>query len=217
MGFGGEPGHVRAGLGDGVLGGAAAPAGHRLGLLQLLLVRGQQGLDHPGQPGDVLVHLVDAGQHGGQQRGMMIGKELRALHRGLELADLARARARASWASAFGSRSPRMRWSMMSRPVTPCRSVTTLDSLIAADSSSFPVAGVQPDDPELFCGHEARGDGAALEASRQPLRVSRVVLGAAGQVLHLLGVGQHALEALGLQPVKRPLPNSPALSEVFKI
>jgi len=25
----------------------------------------------------------------------------------------------------------------MSRPVTPCRSVTTLDSLIAADSSSF--------------------------------------------------------------------------------
>jgi hypothetical protein len=26
---------------------------------------------------------------------------------------------------------------MMSRPVTPCRSVTTLEILIAADSSSF--------------------------------------------------------------------------------
>ena len=53
---------------------------------------------------------------------------------------------------------------MMSRPVTPCRSVTTEESLIAADSSSFsarffsrvrssgqvpPVAGVQPDHPEL--------------------------------------------------------------------
>jgi hypothetical protein len=30
-----------------------------------------------------------------------------------------------------------MRWFMMSRPVTPCRSVMTDDSLIAADSSSF--------------------------------------------------------------------------------
>jgi transposase len=53
------------------------------------------------------------------------------------LAQLARARARASWARTFGLRSPAMRWSMMSRPVTPCRSVTTEDSLIAADSSSF--------------------------------------------------------------------------------
>ena len=50
---------------------------------------------------------------------------------------LRRARARASWASTLGLRSPAIRWSMMSRPVTPCRSVTTLDSLIAADSSSF--------------------------------------------------------------------------------
>ena len=38
-GPGGEPGHVHAGFGDGVLGGAAPPPGHRLGLLQLLLIR----------------------------------------------------------------------------------------------------------------------------------------------------------------------------------
>src|SRR5947209_7776575 len=37
---GGEPGHVGAGLGDDVLGGAPCPAGHRLGLLQLLLIGG---------------------------------------------------------------------------------------------------------------------------------------------------------------------------------
>ena len=45
---------------------------------------------------------------------------------------LRRAWRRASWASTLGLRSPAIRWSMMSRPVTPCRSVTTDDSLIAA-------------------------------------------------------------------------------------
>ena len=35
-----------------------------------------------------------------------------------------RAAARASWASTLGSLSPAIRWCMMSRPVTPCRSVT---------------------------------------------------------------------------------------------
>ena len=50
---------------------------------------------------------------------------------------LRRAQAWASWASAFGSRPSAIRWSMMSRPVTPCRSLTKDDSLIAADSSSF--------------------------------------------------------------------------------
>ena len=50
---------------------------------------------------------------------------------------LRRARARASWASAFASRCPAIRCSMMSRPVTPCRSVITEDSFNAADSSSF--------------------------------------------------------------------------------
>jgi len=96
----------------------------------------------------------------------------------------------------------------MSRPVTPCRSVSTLETLIAADSSSFsallvpgalvgqvpPVAGVQPDDPELRGGHEAGGAGAAPEARCQPPRIGWVPLGAAGQVPGLLSISQHALE-----------------------
>ena len=112
----------------------------------------------------------------------------------------------------------------MSRPVTPCRSVSTAEILIAADPRQLlrplllpgallgqvpPVPGVQPDDAELRGGHEARGDRAALEAGRQPPRIGRVPLGAAGQVLDLLGISQHAVEPLGLQPVKRPLPVVP--------
>ena len=67
-------------------------------------------------------------------------------------------------------------------------------------------AGVQPDDPELGGGHEAGGDRAALEARRQPPGISRVAFRAAGQVPDLLGVRQHALKPLGLQPVERPFP-----------
>jgi hypothetical protein len=44
---------------------------------------------------------------------------------------------------------------------------------------------MQPDDTELRRGHEAGGDGAALEARRQPLGISRVALGPAAQVLDL--------------------------------
>ena len=47
-----------------------------------------------------------------------------------------RALPRASSASALGSRSPAMRRPMMSRPVIPCRSVITDETLIAADSRS---------------------------------------------------------------------------------
>src|SRR4051812_4345885 len=54
-----------------------------------------------------------------------------------------------------------------------------------------PVPGVLPDDPELRGDCEAGGDGAAPGARRQPPRVGRVPLGAAGQVLDLPGVGQH--------------------------
>jgi hypothetical protein len=36
-----------------------------------------------------------------------------------------------SWATTLGLRSPAIRWSMMARPVTPCRSVRTLEILIA--------------------------------------------------------------------------------------
>src|SRR6266704_6216990 len=68
---------------------------------------------------------------------------------------------------------------------------------------------MQPDDPELRRDCEAGGDGAALEARRQPAGIGRVPLGPAGQVLDLLGVGQHALEPLGLQPVQRSLPVVP--------
>jgi hypothetical protein len=48
----GEPGHVRAGLGKHVLGRAALPARHRLGLLQLLFPRREQFLDHGTDPVD---------------------------------------------------------------------------------------------------------------------------------------------------------------------
>ena len=80
--------HVDAGLGDRVLGGAAAPAGHRLGLLELFLPGAQQPLDRLGQPGDPGVDLVDPVEHGPQQRGVLGGEELRALRCLLQLGDL---------------------------------------------------------------------------------------------------------------------------------
>jgi hypothetical protein len=86
---GAEAGHVDAGFGDGVLGGAAAPAGHRFCLGQLLLMRGQQPFDHPGQPGDLRGDPVDALQHDLQQRRVLRREELRALQRFLQLGDLA--------------------------------------------------------------------------------------------------------------------------------
>ena len=73
MPAGAEPGHVHAGFGHGVLGGAALPAGHRLGLLQLFFVRGQEPLDHLGQVVDVGGQPVDARQHHGQQGGVEPG------------------------------------------------------------------------------------------------------------------------------------------------
>jgi hypothetical protein len=109
----------------------------------------------------------------------------------------------------------------MSRPVTPCKSGQDRGDLERGRFQQLlrpvllpgalvdqvpPVPGVQPDDPELWGGHEAGSDRAALKARGQPPRIGRVPLGTAGQVLDLPGVGQHALERLGLQPVKRPLP-----------
>ena len=79
-------------LGHGVLRGAALPAGHRLGLLELFLVRGQQPLDHLGQVVDVGGQPVDPGQHLGQQGAVLGGEELRALHGLFQLADLAAGR-----------------------------------------------------------------------------------------------------------------------------
>ena len=65
---------------------------------------------------------------------------------------------------------------------------------------------MQPDHPELRAGHEAGGDRAALKARRQPPGIRRIPLRPPGQVLDLLGIRQHALEPLGLQPVEWALP-----------
>src|SRR5262249_36102187 len=81
VGAGGEPVHVRAGFSEGVLGGASAPPGHGFGLLQLFLMGGQQPLDYLGEFGDLGVELVNAAQHGGQQRGVLGGEELRSFQR----------------------------------------------------------------------------------------------------------------------------------------
>ena len=112
----------------------------------------------------------------------------------------------------------------MSRPVTPCRPVSTAGILVAADPGSFsarcfsrgafcgqvpPVPGGQPGDPELRGDCEAGGDGAALQARRQPAGISRVPPRAAGQVPGLPGTGQHAVTPPGLQPAGRPLPVVP--------
>ena len=221
MRAGGESAHVDAGLGDGVLGGAAAPAGHRPGLGQLFLIRGQQPLDHLGELVDLGVEVVDAGQHGGQQRGVAGVKNSAPSSAASSSVILRRARARASWASTFGSRSPAMRWSMMSRPVTPCRSVTTADSLIAADSSSFPPAAFPGSARRSGRGGSgcAAGSGGTLRwprsrrwrrrraRSRPPATASRPGHAAAGRAG--AGPAWHRparTRTLGLQPVERAFP-----------
>jgi hypothetical protein len=71
---GGELGHAGAGLGEGVLGAAAAPAGHGSGLLQLFLPGGQQPPGHLGQLADLGGEAVDALPHGLQQGGVPGGE-----------------------------------------------------------------------------------------------------------------------------------------------
>jgi hypothetical protein len=66
-----------------------AQPGTGLGLGQLFLVRGQQPSDHLGQVLDAGGQPAGARQHLGQQGGVVLGEELRALQRLLELADLA--------------------------------------------------------------------------------------------------------------------------------
>ena len=60
---GAEPGHIDSGFGDSVLGGASPPPGHRLHLLQLLLIGGQQLLDHLRDLTDIAVRPVNPCQH----------------------------------------------------------------------------------------------------------------------------------------------------------
>jgi len=218
---GAEPAHVHAGSGDGVLGSAAAPAGHRPGLLQLFLIRGQELLDHGGELVDAGGEPADAGQHDLQQGGMLGGEELRALHGLFQLADLAAGRGAGEPGQHLGVALP---GDQVVHDVPAGDPVQVSQDRGDLDRGRFqqllrallvpgpllgqvpPVPGMQPDDPELLGGHEAGGDGAALEARRQPPRIGRVPPGPAGQVPGLPGIGQHALGPLGLQPVKRPLP-----------
>ena len=65
------------------------------------------------------------------------GEELRALGGFFQLADLAAGRGAGQLGQRLGSRWPAIRRPVMSRPVTPCRPVSTAEILIAADSSSF--------------------------------------------------------------------------------
>ena len=102
------------------------PAGHRLGLLQLFFERGQQPFDHRGELVDVGGEPVDAGQHRGEQGGVLGSEELRAFQRLFQLGDLAASRCGPAAPGTLGLCWPAIRWSTMSWPVTPCRSVTTL-------------------------------------------------------------------------------------------
>jgi hypothetical protein len=208
-------------LGDGVLGGAAAPAGHRPGLLQLLLIRGQQGLDHLGQLIDGDVELVDAAEHLREQRGELAGEELRAFQRVLQLGDLAAGAAPRQLGQHLRAGFP---GDEVVHDVPAGHSVQVGDDAGQLDRGGFqqllralllpgplpgqvpPVAGVLPDHPELRRGHEAGSDRAPLKARCQPPRVRRVPLGPPGQVPDLLRVREHALEPLSLQPAERPLP-----------
>jgi hypothetical protein len=223
----GAPARKRAGatrLGDGVLGGAAGEAGHRLGLLYLFLVRGQQLVDHRGHRVDVGADPVDALQHGLEQRGVGGGEELGALQGFFQPGDLA-----AGGAAGQGGQHPGVAFpgDQVVHDVPAGDPVQVGEHAGQLDRGRFqqllrallvpgalagqvpPVPGVQPDQPELLGGHETRGDRAALEARRQPPGIRRVPLGPPGQVLDLPGIGQHALEPLGLQPVERALPVVP--------
>ena len=78
MAAGGEPGHVRAGLGEASSAERRPQPGMDSACCKLFLVGGQQLLDHLGQPVDVGGEPVDALQHVRQQGGVLGGEELRA-------------------------------------------------------------------------------------------------------------------------------------------
>lgn len=88
------------------------------------------------QPGDLRIYSVDARQHDLQQRRVLGVKNFAPSGASVSGAIFGRALRRASCTSAFGSRSPAMRWSMTSQPVTPCRPVGTEEILTAASISS---------------------------------------------------------------------------------
>ena len=55
----------------------------------MFLPGSQQLFDHLGQAGDLRVDLVDAGEHGLEQAGVVVSEELRPFQGLLQLADLA--------------------------------------------------------------------------------------------------------------------------------
>jgi len=88
VGGGGEDGHAGADLGDDVLGGDHAGAGHRVQLRDLVLIRLAQRADLDGQLADPGGVVVDGGQHHRQDGGVLFGHE-GAVQGFFELADLA--------------------------------------------------------------------------------------------------------------------------------
>ena len=145
MAAGGELAHVDPGLGDGVLGGAAAPAGHGSGLLQLSsygasscsitsVSRAMSAVSRPMRSSMVSSRAAcSAVKNSAPSRACSSSVILR------------RARARASWARTLGLRSPAIRWSMMSRPVTPCRSVTTAADTRPGSASEYELRAGEPE------------------------------------------------------------------------
>jgi hypothetical protein len=87
VGGGGEDGHVRAGLGDDVLGADGADAVHGAELFHLVQVGLDQRLDPRGERLDLRAVVVDDGQHHRQHGGVLVGEE-RAVQRVFQAADL---------------------------------------------------------------------------------------------------------------------------------
>ena len=88
MGGGGEDGHVRAGLGDDVLGADGADAVHGVELADLAQVGLDQCLDPRVERLDPRAVVVDDVQHHGRHGGVPGGEE-RAVQRLFQTADLA--------------------------------------------------------------------------------------------------------------------------------
>jgi hypothetical protein len=133
--WGGEAGHVGAGLGEQVLGGGGADAGDLVELGDLGGQRGGGLLDPGGEGSDLGGERVDPGQLMPSMNAWWPVKwPVSASCKTLVLARMFR-RARA--ASACGLRCPAMRASSMARPEAPKMSLITTDSLIWASSSSF--------------------------------------------------------------------------------
>ena len=187
------------------------------GLGQLFLPGGQQPFDYRGELVDLGVDAAGTPEHGLEQGGDLGGEELRALQRGFQLGDLAAGPGAGQAGQDFGVALPgdevvhdvaagdAVQVGHHGRQLDRRRFQQLLRALLfpgALAGQVAPVASVQPDDPELRRGHKAGGGRAALEAGSQPPRIRRVALGPAGQLADLLGIGQHALKSLGLQPVK---------------